>query len=137
MNGTDCSTGLPQTHRHCHQRLVFHTIPGDFTYSKGSSFTLYDNFIGELEKRKIRIMGSVLDSLLWPSDLTPKAYQERTTNLVRRYKDKIRSWEIASEPNANWLGGSNSPLSDQTILLAVQKGVVAPARGNRRDAARV
>lgn len=106
-------------------RLVFTSVPGDFAFAQDSSFALYDRFVDLLAKRKIRIMGSVLDSLLWPAELTPDAYQERARNLARRYKDRIRSWEVASEPNASWLGGKRNPLPPETVLLAVQKAVVA------------
>jgi hypothetical protein len=109
-------------------RLVFHNPPGDFTYSRDSSFAVYDSFIRLLGTRKIRIMGSVCDSMLWPKDLTAKLYQKRTKNLVMRYKDVIRSWEVASEPNADWLGGTRTPLGRKEVLLAVQKAVVQVKR---------
>ncbi|MFH2203595.1 MAG: hypothetical protein ABIJ96_10800 [Elusimicrobiota bacterium] len=106
-------------------RLVFSLNRRDFIYAKENSFAPYDKFVEMLAARKIRVMGSVLDSMLWPKDLTPQAYQDRTRNLAAHFQDKIRSWEIASEPNADWLGGTQRPLAREDILLCVQKAVVA------------
>jgi hypothetical protein len=106
-------------------RLVFDANLRDFTYSKKNSFSGYDQFVGLLEERKIRVMGSVLDSMLWPKNITPDAYHDRARNLALHYKDRIRSWEIASEPNTHWIGGAKTTLKKEDVLLTVQKGVVA------------
>lgn len=108
-------------------RLVFRENKEDFTFSKKHSFMLYDDLVKKLRARNLNIMGSVLDSLLWPKDLTPEDYRERTRNLVGHFKDDIRSWEVASEPNGNWLGGSR-PLPRETVLLCVQKALVTVKR---------
>ena len=100
-------------------RLIFRANPDDFLFSQLSSFSLYDAFVKDLVARGIKIVGSVLDSALWPHGLTPQAYVERTRNLASHYKDSIRSWEVASEPNGSWLGGYKNPLPDETVLAAV------------------
>lgn len=100
-------------------RLVFRSNGNDFLFSEPSSFALYDAFVKDAGARGIKIMGSVLDSALWPPGLTPRAYAERTRNLASHYKDSIRSWEVASEPNGSWLGGYKHPLPDETVLAAV------------------
>ena len=100
-------------------RLIFRTNPDDFLFSQPSSFSLYDAFVKDLGAKGIKIIGSVLDSALWPRGLTPQAYAERTRNLAAHYKGSIRSWEVASEPNGTWLGGYKSPLPAETVLAAV------------------
>jgi len=109
-------------------RLVFKLNPDDFTYSRKNSFPQYDALIQALRERKINIMGSVLDSMLWAKGITPELYQKRTNNLAFHFKDHIRSWEVASEPNGNWLGGTSDPVPDETILLCVQKGMLEVKR---------
>ena len=110
-------------------RLVFAVPRQDLTFSKPASFTLYDELLRSLGDKRILVMGSLLDSQLWPADLTPALYAERTRNLVMRYKDRIKVWEVASEPNGTWLGG-RKPLSDEDILLCVQKAVVEVKRAD-------
>ncbi|MFA5140620.1 MAG: hypothetical protein WC728_15435 [Elusimicrobiota bacterium] len=112
-------------------RLVFRADPKDFTFSKESSFSLYDDLVKRLTSKKLEIMGSVLDSLLWPKGLTPEEYAQRSRNLAAHFKDSIRSWEVASEPNGSWLGDPKSPLPPETVLLAVQKAVVEVKRVDR------
>lgn len=112
-------------------RLVFRADPEDFTFSKASSFSLYDDLVQRLASKKLRVMGSVLDSLLWPKGLTPEEYAQRSKNLAAHFKDSIRSWEIASEPNGGWIGDPKDPLPPETILLAVQKAVVEIKRVDR------
>ncbi|MBI3297628.1 MAG: hypothetical protein HYZ75_05660 [Elusimicrobia bacterium] len=108
-------------------RVVFAVPPKDFVFSRPDSFTLYDELLKALAARKLSVMGSVLDSQLWPAELTPELYAERTRNLVTRYKDAVRVWEVASEPNGTWLGGRR-PLADETILLCIQKAVIEVKR---------
>ncbi|HVE12959.1 MAG TPA: hypothetical protein VNI01_06165 [Elusimicrobiota bacterium] len=103
-------------------RLVFRTNPLDFTYSEPKSFTIYDELLSRLAERKIRVMGSVLDSLLWPKGVTPELYAQRANNLAIHFKDRIRSWEVASEPNGTWIGGSREPLPDELVLDCVMAG---------------
>lgn len=110
-------------------RVVFALPLDDFAFGKAGSFTVYDELLKELGERRLHVMGSVLDSQLWPPELTPELYAERTKNLVTRYKEQIRVWEVASEPNGTWLGGRR-PLSDETILLCIQKGIVEVKRAD-------
>jgi hypothetical protein len=99
-------------------RLVFRSNPEDFTYSNLRSFNDYDEIVAELRSRGLRVMGSVLDTAQWPRALTPQAYSERAKNLVLHYKDQIRSWEVGSEINGDWLGGRQDPLSlDQVYRI--------------------
>ena len=97
-------------------RLVFRLNPDDFTYSNQRSRLEYDKIISDLESKKIHVMGSVLDSSLWPRGLTSDALAQRTRNLVLHFKDRVRSWEVASEPNGTCLGGCKTPLSDEAVL---------------------
>lgn len=97
-------------------RLVFRSNPDDFTYANLRSFNDYDEIITELRSRGLRVMGSVLDTSQWPRTLTPAAYSERAKNLVLHYKDQIRSWEVGSEINGNWLGGQKEPLSADQVF---------------------
>lgn len=110
-------------------RVVFALPLDDFAFENAASFTVYDELLKALGEQRLRVMGSVLDSQLWPADLTPERYAQRTKNLVARYKDRIRVWEVASEPNGTWLGGRR-PLADETILLCVQKGIVEVKRAD-------
>ncbi|MBI4348397.1 MAG: hypothetical protein HY553_16260 [Elusimicrobia bacterium] len=100
-------------------RLVFRKNPDDFTYSNPRSFLEYDGIVAALGKRKVRVMASVLDSTMWPRDVDPKAVEARVRNLVMKYKDTIRSWEVASEPNGDWIGGGRGALSDETIFKTI------------------
>jgi hypothetical protein len=99
-------------------RLVFRSNPEDFTYASMRSFTEYDSLVAELRDQDLRIMGTVLDTGQWPRTMTPQIYAERTKNLVLHYKNQIRSWEVGSEINGDWLGGVSAPLSlDQTYRI--------------------
>lgn len=112
-------------------RLVFGVPKGDFTFSREASFSVYDSFINKLDRRGIKVMGSVLDSMLWPKRLSSKTYARRAGNLARHYRGRISSWEVASEPNADWFGSSSKPISRQQVLLCVQKAIVALKRVDR------
>jgi len=114
-------------------RLVFRSTRDDFTFSRKSSFTLYDEIVDKLSRRNLKIMGSVLDSVLWPKDITVEDYRKRAENLATHYKGGIRCWEVASEPNGDWLGGEKTHVRDETILLAVQKAVVAVKKADRSN----
>lgn len=101
-------------------RLVFPSNPSDFLYTRPRSFTVYDPIIDALKERNIKIMGTVLDTAQWPTDLTPDLYVQRTRNLVYHYSGKIRSWEVGSEINGDWLGGTKTPLGlDKAFKIAV------------------
>lgn len=91
-------------------RLVFRANPGDFAYARLGSFNDYDEIVSELRRRGLKVMGCVLDTAQWPGGLTPETYSERVKNLVLHYKDQIRSWEVGSEINGDWLGGRKDPL---------------------------
>ena len=106
-------------------RLVFRVNQEDFFFERPGSFTLYDELVAALRRHRVHVMGSVLDSMLWPNDVTPKAFETRSHNLAMHYRDTIRSWEVASESNGSWIGGTRSPLPDKTILDSVQRGARA------------
>ncbi|MBI5200953.1 MAG: hypothetical protein HY925_05150 [Elusimicrobia bacterium] len=101
-------------------RLVFRKNSEDFAYAEPKSFIEYDAVVAELTKRKLHIMGSVLDSTMWPRDVDSSRLSERTKNLVMKYKDVIRSWEVGSEPNGNWQGGGRGAIADDVIAKCVQ-----------------
>ncbi|PCI34966.1 MAG: hypothetical protein COB53_11430, partial [Elusimicrobia bacterium] len=106
-------------------RLVFRVNEEDFLFERKGSFTLYDQLTSTLRRHRVHVMGSILDSMLWPPDVTPEAFETRTRNLALHYRDTIRSWEVASEPNGTWIGGTKTPLPEETILEAVQRGARA------------
>lgn len=97
-------------------RLVFAPNPNDFEYRKVSSFNEYDGVVSALRQSGIRVMGTVLDTNQWPSELTPRIYSQRTRNLVLHYEDQIKSWEIGVEINGDWLGGHRHPLSQDEVF---------------------
>ncbi|MBI3551482.1 MAG: hypothetical protein HY077_03105 [Elusimicrobia bacterium] len=97
-------------------RLVFRPNSTDFIYGSQRSFNEYDAVVKELRGRGLRIMGTVLDTNQWPSKLTPSVYSDRTRNLVLHYSDQIKTWEVGSEINGDWLGGAKSPLSPDQIF---------------------
>lgn len=101
-------------------RLVFRQNPDDFAYASTRSFLEYDAAIAALKRQKLHIMASVLDSTLWPRGLDPKQASARARNLVMRYQETIRSWEVASEPNGDWLGGRRGGLSQDAIVSSIQ-----------------
>jgi hypothetical protein len=100
-------------------RLVFRANPDDYTYSKPRSFTEYDAAVAALAARKIHIMGSPLDSTMWPRAMEPRLAAARTRNLVLHFRDSIRSWEVGSELNGNWLGGVRHPLPEDVVARSV------------------
>lgn len=106
-------------------RLVFRANPSDFAYEYGRSFTVYDKIIAELKSKNIRIMACVLDTTQWRRDLTPELYSRRVRNLVVRYASKIRSWEVGSELNGDWLGGPKTPLGLEKTFRIYKAGVEA------------
>jgi hypothetical protein len=97
-------------------RLVFRPNPQDFDYEKQASFNEYDAIVKALRARNIRIMGCVLDTAQWPSSMTPEIYAERARRLVLHYRGDINSWEVGSEINGSWLGGSRNPLSAERVF---------------------
>lgn len=103
-------------------RLVFRPNGSDFTYASLRSFNEYDGVIDELKGRKIKVMGCVLDTAQWPKTLTPEAYAERVKNIVLHYKGKIDAWEVGSEINGDWLGGSSSPLGLEQVFKIFMAG---------------
>jgi len=103
-------------------RLVFRSNPDDFLYANLHSFNEYDSIIGELRGQGLRIMGTVLDTGQWPRSLTPQIYAERVKNLVFHYQDQIRSWEVGSELNGDWLGGASAPLPPDQVYRIYAAG---------------
>ena len=103
-------------------RLVFRSNPEDFTYASMRSFNEYDSIVAELRDQDLRIMGTVLDTGQWPRSLTPQIYAERVKNLVFHYQDQIRSWEVGSELNGDWLGGASAPLPPDQVYRIYAAG---------------
>lgn len=103
-------------------RLVFKANPDDFTYSSLRSFNEYDEIIDELREKGLRIMGTVLDTAQWPRGMKPAQYSERVKNLALHYKDKIRSWEVGTEINGDWLGGSRDPMGPDEVYRIYRAG---------------
>ncbi len=104
-------------------RLVFRANPSDFLYSSRHSFNEYDGVVEELARKKIKVMGCVLDATAWPKTLTPELYAERTKNLVLHYRGKIASWEVGTELNGDWLGGVRAPFSPEQVYRTYTAGV--------------
>ena len=99
-------------------RLVFRPNPSDFAFAKRASFNEYDSIVHALRAKGIRIMGCVLDTAQWPRTLTPQAYAARTRNLALHFSREIRSWEVGSELNGDWLGGARQPMGlDQAFRV--------------------
>lgn len=103
-------------------RLVFRPNASDFTYASLRSFNEYDGVMDELRKKKIKVMGCVLDTAQWPKTLTPEAYAERVKNIVLHYRGKVSAWEVGSEINGDWLGGSSSPLGLEQVYKIFTAG---------------
>lgn len=103
-------------------RLVFRSNPEDFTYASMRSFTEYDSLVAELRGQDLRVMGTVLETGQWPRAMTPQIYAERTKNLVLHYKNQIRSWEVGSEINGDWLGGVSAPMSPDQVYRIYSAG---------------
>ncbi|HAM35593.1 MAG TPA: hypothetical protein DEB40_02180 [Elusimicrobia bacterium] len=96
-------------------RLVFRSNPDDFVYASQRSFNEYDAIVKELREKGLRIMGAALDTSQWPRGMTSAVYAERVKNLALHYRDDIRSWEVGSELNGDWLGGVNSPFDPEQV----------------------
>lgn len=68
-------------------------------------FTMLDSFTGEFEKRGIEIMPILSNPPKWARKDTPNSlphkneWRKYTETLFRRYKDRIRFWEIWNEPD--------------------------------------
>lgn len=105
-------------------RLVFGIPEDDPAFAKEASFTPYDELLKALAARKLSVMGSLLDSLLWPAGTTPELCAARAKALVARYKDRVRSWEVASEPNGTWLGGAGKT-DDEAVLECARQAATA------------
>ena len=105
-------------------RVVFRPNGSDFTYASLRSFNEYDGAIKELRKRKIKVLGTILDTAQWPKTLTPEAYAERVKNIVLHYKGlgQVASWEVGSEINGDWLGGAAEPLSLDKVFAIYSAG---------------
>ena len=103
-------------------RLVFRSNPQDFLYASQSSFNEYDAVVKELRGQGLHIMGTVLDTGQWPRTMTPSIYAQRAQNLALHYKDAIRSWDVGSELNGDWLGGMSAPLSPDQVFQIFAAG---------------
>ena len=103
-------------------RLVFRANSSDFTYASLRSFNEYDGIVDRLARKKISVMGCVLDTTQWPKSLTAELYGERVKNLVLHYRGKITSWEVGSELNGDWLGGAGAPFSPDEIYRIYAAG---------------
>ena len=103
-------------------RLVFRPNGSDFMYRSLRSFDEYDGAIEALRKRKIKVLGSVLDTAQWPKTLTPEIYAERVKNIVLHYKGRVSAWEVGSEINGDWLGGAAQPLSSDQVFAIYSAG---------------
>ena len=104
-------------------RLVFRPNSSDFLYASLRSFNEYDGVIEELTRNKVKVMGCVLDATAWPKTLTPELYAERVKNLVLHYRGKISSWEVGTELNGDWLGGSAAPFTPEQVYRTYTAGV--------------
>jgi len=103
-------------------RLVFRSNPDDFVYANQRSFNEYDSIVNELTDQGLHVMGTVLDTGQWPRTMTSQVYAERIKNLVLHYKGQIRSWEVGSELNGDWLGGVSAPLSADQVFRIYSAG---------------
>jgi len=54
--------------------------------------------------------------------MTPQVYAQRTKNLVLHYQEQIRSWEVGSELNGDWLGGVSAPLTCDQVFHIYSAG---------------
>jgi len=114
-------------------RLVFRPNPADFAYASPGSFAEYDAVVKALKRRKLKILGGVLDTAQWPRTLTPEIYAGRVKNLAEHYKGQVDGWEVGSEINGDWLGGAKAPLAADDVFKIYRAGAAA-ARAADRDA---
>jgi hypothetical protein len=103
-------------------RLVFRPNGSDFVYGSLRSFNEYDALVEKLRKNHLKVMACVLDTAQWPKTMTPEIYADRVKNIVLHYKGKIDAWEVGSEINGDWLGGSSDPLSLDQIYKIYSAG---------------
>ena len=103
-------------------RLVFRPNGEDFVYGSLRSFNEYDAVLAKLRKNHVKVMGCLLDTAQWPKTMTPPIYTERVKNIVLHYKGKIDAWEVGSEINGDWLGGSSDPLSPDQVYKIFTAG---------------
>ncbi len=73
-------------------------VPGRFDFSK------YDDLVDRLMKHNIKILALLLYSPTWEGQPwnrapDPRLYSRYARQVVRRYKDRIRHWEIWNEPD--------------------------------------
>jgi hypothetical protein len=103
-------------------RIVFRPNASDFLYGSLRSFNEYDGVIDALRKRRIKVLGAILDTAQWPKTLTPETYAERVKNIVLHYKGRVSAWEVGSEINGDWLGGASRPLSPDEVFKIYSAG---------------
>lgn len=101
-------------------RLVFGLPEGDPAFAQETSLTPYDELVKALAARKVSVVGSILDSLLWPAGASPELCAARARVLAARYKTSVRAWEVASEPNGTWLGGPGKT-DDEAVLECARR----------------
>jgi len=106
-------------------RVVFAPNPRDFVYGADASFNEYDALVKTLKKRRLKILGGVLDTAQWPRSLTPEIYSARAKNLAAHYAGQVDAWEVGSELNGDWLGGSRAPLTSDQVFAIYQAGAAA------------
>jgi hypothetical protein len=106
-------------------RLVFAPNPRDFSYGAAASFNEYDSVVKALKKRRLKILGGVLDTAQWPRTLTPEIYAARVKNLAARYAGEVDAWEVGSELNGDWLGGARAPLASDQVFAVFSAGAAA------------
>jgi hypothetical protein len=106
-------------------RLVFAPNPRDLTYANPASFNEYDAIVKTLKKRRLKILGGVLDTAQWPRTLTPEIYAARAKALASHYRDDVDAWEVGSEINGDWLGGARAPLTSDQVFRIYAAGAAA------------
>lgn len=92
---------------------------GEFDFNK------YDLIVGILAKHNINILGLLHYSASWASSCgkwnCPPAYNELfvkyASSVVRRYKDKVKYWEIWNEPDSRIYWDPQDSLKSYCVLL--------------------
>lgn len=96
-------------------------------------FSKYDSIVGLLNNNNINILGILDYSVSWANDFGPwncppkdfKKFVNYASVVIKRYKDKIKYWEVWNEPDSSIYWAAQDGLKSYCMLL---KEVYAAAK---------
>ena len=110
-------------------RLLFKGPESDPAFAQASSFSLYDELVKDLKKRGMEVLGVLASTSARVSEDGVSMEAARAAALARRYRQEIRSWEVAEELNGPDEGRGDSQQLRLSAALSAAAAVKAEDPG--------